>query len=264
MFQPEPILQSHLIDPPWTLPNGLRLPGTSPIGAADWWRVDDVYEQQMRLRDTLVQARPDSVHALKFSAVAAAQEALEIFLNELQLNKSFHVTPTHVTRPDNIKVAIDTAQPLKTLGRLFQEDFCILEKQGDEHVLTAAILCFPASWSLGEKFGKPLSGIHAPVDEYDENVTKRVQRLFNAIRVGQPIIRANCLPYHDFALYQPRRENERRIRPDGAADYTRVERQCLFRLPDSKAVVFSIHTSVVRTSQMSVFERKALSEYLSK
>jgi hypothetical protein len=33
--------------------------------------------------------------------------------------------------------------------------------------LTAAILCFPASWTLAEKLGRPLGAIHGPVAGYD-------------------------------------------------------------------------------------------------
>ena len=110
-------------------------------------------------------------------------------------------------------VPLDPDQPLLTLGRLFQEDFCILEQTGPEHALTAAILCFPASWTLSQKLGRPMTEIHIPVESYTPDIARRVQRLFDAIRPDQPLWRANSLIYDDPTLHQPRLEGERRPRP---------------------------------------------------
>lgn len=114
-------------------------------------------------------------------------------------------------------------------------------------MLVAAVLCFPASWRLDEKIGRPLTAIHAPVAVYDADVGRRVQRLFDAIRPGQPLWRANLLEYDDPALFQPRSAFDPPRRTSGPeAPYLRAERQCLLRLPRTGAVVFSIHTHVVR------------------
>ena len=47
-----------------------------------------------------------------------------------------------------------------------------------EHILTGAVLCFPSSWTLSEKLGKPLLRIHMPVASYDSQMGARVQRMF--------------------------------------------------------------------------------------
>jgi hypothetical protein len=125
-------------------------------------------------------------------------------------------------------------------------------------VLTAAVLCFPASWSLDQKFLRPLISIHQPVDSYSGDIARRVQRLFDAIRPDQVLWRANSLLYADPDLYQPRREGESRPRPGPAAPYVRSERQCLRRLPDSGAVVFSIHTWVVRRENLTAEQEAEL------
>ena len=65
---------------------------------------------------------------------------------------------------------LNPAQPLLTLGRLVQEDLCLMEPQGDEYDLTGAILCFPASWTLAQKIGRPMTGIHHPVEIYDDDL----------------------------------------------------------------------------------------------
>nr|WP_235438976.1 DUF3445 domain-containing protein [Candidatus Rhodobacter lobularis] len=227
-------------------------------------RVDDAFADQMALRERLIAQATGAVHALLPKGRAAADELLEMALAVLRARDGFQVAEAAVTRPDGVTVALERAEPLMTLGRLVQEDFCLLDKQGSEHVLTGAILCFPASWSLAEKIGRPLVGIHEPVESYDENVATRVQRLFNALHADRPIMRANCLPYADFELFQPRPEDARRSRPIKAeAVFIRAERQCLLRLPRTGAVAFSIHTSVVHRDAMDAAERAALASHLA-
>ena len=154
---------------------------------------------------------------------------------------------------------LDRDRPLMTLGRLVQEDLCVMERSGDEHLLTGAVLCFPASWSLAEKIGRPLTGIHTPVPDYDVDIARRVQRMFDAIRVEQPLWRMNALVYVDPTLHQPRREADPRTDRRGGS-YVRSERQCLRRLPQTRAVVFSIHTYVVRIDSLSDDARAGLEE----
>ena len=160
----------------------------------------------------------------------------------------FDVNAQTVTRPDGMEIAIDADDPLFTLGHLVAEDLCILQKSGDAHVLTAALLCFPASWTLAEKIGKPLVAVHAPVASYDTMIASRVQRLFDGVRVGRPIWRANLLTYEDPTLYQPRRENAPRDRESAVVAYERSEKQVIWRLPRTDAVVFTIHTTVAPMS----------------
>lgn len=256
------ILQSRLPFAPWADPRTRRLPGIQPVPAGHWLQVDDAFAAQMAERERLLDHHFSDVHALLPEAEVAAAELLERVLEELAHMPGYTVEPDRVCRPDGGRVALDRAAPLATLGRLVQEDFCILQPgAAGEHVMTAAVLCFPASWSLEEKLGRPLSGIHRPVAGYDPAMAARVQRLFDAIRPEQPLWRANALAYDDPALFQPRREAERRARPAGNAPYIRSERQSLLRLPQSGAVVFSIHTFVVLHSALAPEQAAALAEH---
>jgi hypothetical protein len=222
------------------------LPGVQPFDLADWLHIDEAYAGQMARRDALLAGQGAQVLAMAPVALEAAQELLDMVLLDVTHKPGFVQGAGYVQRPDGRHVAIDPAAPLACLGRLVQDDFCILQKQGDEHVLTAAVLCFPASWSLDEKFMRPLVGIHTPVDSYTDQMARRVQRLFDGVQVGRPLWRFNALWYADAELHQPRRENDRR--PErGRQDtpFMRSERQCILRLPKTGAVVFSIHTYVV-------------------
>ena len=253
-----PVLQSRLPAYPWLDPRLARLPGTLPLDPARWLIVDEAYAGQMRLRAALIAGREAEVHALTEAARPAADELYARVLAELP-RLGFQIAGQSVLRPDGARLPLDPARPLLTLGELVQEDFCLMQEGGaGEHVLTAAILCFPASWTLAEKLGRPLIRIHAPVPAYDSGVAPRVQRLFDAIRPGRPLWRMNAHPYQVPDLFHPRTEADPRKRPAGPAPYLRCERQCLIRLPETGAVVFSIHTYMLAMASLPAEARAAL------
>jgi hypothetical protein len=229
----------------WMDPRTARLPGMLPVDPGDWLRVDEAFAGQMALRDALLAERPDEVRALLPGGREAAAELLDRVLAGVAATPGYRVGADAVTRPDGVTVPLDRGDPMLTAGRLVQCDLCLLQMPpgGDEHVLTGAVLCFPASWTLAQKLGRPLTAIHTPVADYDAGLAARVQRLFDAIRPETPMWRMNALAYADPALHQPRREGE--ARPPGPRPFLRSERQCLLRLPRTGAVVFSIHTYVL-------------------
>ncbi|MEO6298826.1 MAG: DUF3445 domain-containing protein [Paracoccaceae bacterium] len=251
------ILQSKLPFAPWMDPRTARLPGVLPIEGDDWLRVDDAYAGQMARRDQLIAEVPQVVLGQLPDGIGAAQELYDLVLLRLTGLPGFHIGADSAVRPDGVTVALDRDHPLRTLGRLVQEDLCIMEKRGEQHVLTGAVLCFPASWSLEQKLGRVLTGIHTPVAVYDADLARRVQRMFDVIRVEQPLWRMNALVYADPELHQSRREDSPRIdRRNG--QYVRAERQTMMRLPKTGAVLFAIHTYVVALSSLTEAERNGL------
>ena len=252
-----PILQSCLPFAPWMDPRTARLPGVMPVDGDDWLRVDDAFAGQMAERDRLLASAPETVHALLEQGRPAAEELFDAILARQARQPGYRIGTDMAQRPDGVEVPLDRDQPLQTLGRLVQEDLCLMERAGDEHLLTGAVLCFPASWSLAEKIGRSLTGIHGPVPSYDPGIARRVQRMFDAIRVEQPLWRANALVYVDPTLHQPRSEADPRTDRRGGG-YVRSERQCFVRLPQSRAVVFTIHTYVVRMETLPQDARAAL------
>ena len=239
------VILQNAVPPEMDGPTGL--PGMAPAAPHDWLRVDEAYGAQMQRRATLLGQMPGAVLWMDPTALDAATEVLEAALALLP-DLGFDVGRGQVRCPDGRCVTLDRTQPLWTLGHLVQEDICLMRKQGAAHVLVGAVLCFPASWRLAEKVGKPLIGIHEPVDSYDAQLAKRVQRLFDGVRAGRPLWRFNRLWYDDPELHQPcsRATSVREIGGGGpAARYIRSERQCVVRMPRSDVVVFSIHTFVV-------------------
>ncbi|MCC5966015.1 MAG: DUF3445 domain-containing protein [Natronohydrobacter sp.] len=252
------ILNATLPYAPWVMPAQRRLPGVMPLPRADWLFVDDAHAAQMAERARLLDAHPADVLAVLPEAEAAAAELLVEVLRDLPAH-GFRISGAQLRRPDGVEVTLDPARPLWSLGHLLQADFCILQKQGAEHVLTGAVLCFPSSWTLREKLGKPLMRIHMPVDSYDTGLGARVQRMFDLMRPEQPLWRVNLLRYTNPALYQPRAEFAPKDK-SGGGDYIRSERQTLMKLPRSGAVIFGIHTAQVRRCDLTGPQRAALAE----
>ncbi|MFW2545027.1 heme-dependent oxidative N-demethylase family protein [Primorskyibacter sp. 2E107] len=220
------------------------LPGVAPVGPEGWLMANDAYTAQLLEKARLLRERRSEVLWLDPAYMEPAREMLAEVL--LQLPEGFIDTDDGVVCPDGRRVVPDAADPLGSIGALIQEDLCLLVKEGSEHVLRGALLCFPASWTLAQKAGKPLLGIHTPVASYDADLGRRVQRLFDGIRPGRPLWRFNALWYDDPALFQPRREDDpRHGKTSAAPPFLRSERQGLYRLPQSGAVVFSIHTFVL-------------------
>ena len=241
----KPILQSEL-SLEQRASAAKTLPGMQPTSGPDWITIDDAYSEQLAEKARLLKVTCNSVLQTRPEASEAMQEVLKEVLSLLSRRDDFSIEVGNVLRPDGKLIEIDQHAPFLTLSQLIQEDLCVLQKQNNEHVLTAALLCFPASWTLAEKIGKPLSAIHNPVEEYDANIAKRVQRLFDGVRVGQPMWRANYLNYSDPALFHPRTEAEPRTNDHKSGTYQRSERQTVWRLPKTDAVVFAIHTTVAQ------------------
>lgn len=245
------ILQSRL----GALPPGFpRLPGTGPLDMASWLVVDDAYAAQMAERERLLAERRDEVVALEPGREAVAAEALAMVLAHLAGRPEWKVEVAEVLCPDGRRVVVDRGDPLGTLGRLVAEDICLLEARHGAQVLVGAVLCFPSRWVLAEKMGRAMLRIHAPVESYGAELNARVERMMGALRPGAGLLRANGHFHSDPKLFHPRSEVAKKAW-EAEARYFRSERQGLLRMPETGAVLFSIHTTVVEAAALTEEQR---------
>lgn len=252
------IRQSRLPFAPWADPRTRRLPGVVPVDVSGWLEVDDAYAGQMGLRDRLIAERPAEVITLEETARPAAEELYDLVLERLPM-LGFVREGERMRRPDGVSVALERAAPMAVLGRLVQEDLCLMREGDEGHVLAGAVLCFPAGWTLAEKAGRPMMGIHRPVKIYTEDVGARVQRLLDGVQPGRPLMRGTA--HHSNApLFNPRTEAQGRA-PEGDLPFIRVERQVLLRLPVTRLVCFSIHTYVVSPEALSPEQAELLEAF---
>jgi len=265
---PARVLHARLPLEPWADPMTARLPGLQPLGDAPWLIRDEAFAGQMALRDHLIETRTGDVIAALPGTEAAQRELLAAVLDAVAADPGYTTQDGTITRPDGTVLPLNPTQdtanttlrhtPLALAGRLAQEDFCLL--QGDEggHVLVAACVCFPASWTLAQKIGRPLLAIHDPVARYDAGLNARIEKILSNIKEENPMWRANWLRYNASALHHPLPEFTHRPFDPALETFVRVERQTLRRLPETGAVVFGIHTYLVARSALAPHQAEAL------
>lgn len=231
--------------------NRRSLPGIGPLELSDWLLRDESFDAQMAERDRLLKSEAGLVTGEMPGSGDAIEELSGMVLGAL--DDGYSISGDNVRRPDGVVVPRREPADLTFLGRLVQEDFCLLGPDPEGGwMLSAAVLCFPAFWRLDEKLGRGLQGVHTPVPEYDENVGKRVSRLFDAIQPDRVLWRYNAHPHATTALFCPKREAERLVHPDPGPDvYLRSERQTLRRLPETGWVVFAIRTGLMPFMNLS-------------
>ncbi|MEO1613326.1 MAG: heme-dependent oxidative N-demethylase subunit alpha family protein, partial [Pseudomonadota bacterium] len=134
---------------------------------------------------------------------------------------------------------------------------------GAEHVLIGGALLFPSRWSFEEKMNRPLIGIHDRVPAYDDDLARRVQRLFDMLRPERPLVRANWLVHPEPELHQPKLYSTPK-KPHVATGsfWLRVERQSLLKLPISGNTVFGVKTFVTPIEALDSAHRAGLIEAL--
>ncbi len=128
---------------------------------------------------------------------------------------------------------------LEEAASLVSDDLCILEaKRPGDWRLTAGVLCAPTYWTLPERVGLDLGGLHGPVPGGDPKLAARIGRVFTGLQPGVVLERLNWTVQASDKRYTPDRPGIGGKQPSDL--HLRVERQTLRKLPDTGAVVFSI------------------------
>lgn len=227
--------------------------GTKPLDPENWLEPDACMAAQLQEKARLHRSVDAFVFAERRESPAAQQELLDLLVDYLprRFPDLWQVTDNGL-RVGPLDATVEThnsASPLATAAQLVQDDLLLLQRDDEGWRLTAASLCFPSSWSLGEKIGKVLDQIHTPVPGFGPG-TRSAQimaRMFDATRPEMPMIRWNFSLYGDNRLYHPDSAgpDARRFGQGERADpvYMRVERQTLRKLPETGAMAFTIRIS---------------------
>jgi len=252
-------------DGPYRLAMGLM-----PLAESDWLECDGDLVAALAMKRLLLAERHGEVFAVDAEAEAPAAELLALMAAHLPQHHPmlFHREGNRLgnrATGETWDLAARALHPLDLAGRLVAEDLCILQAQGERHILTGASLCSPARWRLAEKMGKPLIAVHAPVPGYAEGLGPSVDRFFAALKPGRLVGRLNWGLADDPTPFQPVACSPAAgITPINAGErlWLRVERQTLRRLAQTGAVIFTIRTHITRLDRAvaSPAEAQALSE----
>ncbi|MCA0032303.1 heme-dependent oxidative N-demethylase family protein [Mesorhizobium sp. B263B2A] len=232
--------------------------GLKPLDPADWIEVDGHLLPYLAEKRRLYAEIPERVFVEEDGTRDAQQEVLDLlgaylperFPNSHGRTDAGIEVMGAVNRPALPPDLADA--PLVAASLLVQEDLILMRRDDSGWRLAAGSLCFPSSWSLLEKFGKPLQQIHAPVPGFGPGTRPAdlINRMFDGLQ-GQAVVRFNWSIQADNALYHPLSNVERIDRatnrptrfPDGdvnAHAFIRVERQTLRKLPVSGDILFTV------------------------
>jgi dimethylamine monooxygenase subunit A len=129
------------------------------------------------------------------------------------------------------------------LGKFWEADYLLLKcEAGGEIRLCGGCLCFPSSWRLSDKIGKPIEAIHAGVPGLNDSIGPAIHKFLAGLKPGVASLRHNWGLSPSAELNQHPDRNPPRFDAALRADevWLRVEHQALVALPQSKGILFGI------------------------
>lgn len=230
-----------------------RLPlfriGTTPLDPAAWIEPDERLTEYLEEKDRLLATRMDEVFVAEPTTADAQDELLGLLAEHLvrhfpdlwrRYGDMLEIVPA---RRGICLTGSDTPALLRA-ARLVQEDLVLMRRAEAGWRLAAGAVCFPSSWRLAEKFGRPIDAVHAGVPGFGAGTrnAELIVRMFDMMRPEAPMLRWNWSVYGDAALFHPEPPPPRRFGAGIRARNVilRVERQTLRKLPRSGDIVFTI------------------------
>jgi hypothetical protein len=225
--------------------------GLAPIDLGVWIEQDELLAEQLALKEDIFAHEGAAAFAALAGSEAGQAEVLALLTSHLPAR----FPQTYRREGDAIRVlpayrlvALGGEAPLLTASRLVQEDLLLMRRHSDGWRLVAGSLCFPSTWVLSEKLGLAMDAIHAPAPGYAGRMGDTVARIFDNLKVEQPVERFNWSIYGDARLRyaQSKQDPLQRFPPGRSVSHAhvRVERQTLRRLPRSGDILFTVRVHV--------------------
>lgn len=226
--------------------------GLHQLDLKDWIEIDGNLVPYLAEKRRLFGLHGDKIFVEEPGTAQAQKEVLDLLSNHLVEHYPAH----YVRNGENIGImGWDEMIPLgkadapflHRAAKLVQEDLVLMRKDDARgwH-LAAASLSFPSSWTLLEKFGRPMEEIHAPVPDFGTGTRNAglISRMFDNLRPDRSVYRMNWSLQPDGNLYHPLSSHQKGARYTDedivAQSFVRVERQTLRKLPASGDILFTI------------------------
>jgi dimethylamine monooxygenase subunit A len=250
-YAPDPELYWPVDTPSWldeldlSVTDAHARMGTRALTEDRWLLRDHLAPDELLLRRRLLAEQQAHVFACSPHAEEPAREVDQLVERWLDTHAPGHA-PGHAPDP-----AGDTDHPLARAGGRVQEDLCLMVHHDDAWRLEGAVLCFPSLWRLSEKLGLPTALVHAPVPYYAEELSQKVDTLFERFPAGKVVWRRNVSVWPALVLWAPCHTLDPSLYADALPRdevpplWIRSERQTLRRLPDSGAILFTIRVQTV-------------------
>jgi hypothetical protein len=227
-----------------------------------WILIDSSHAENMRQKRERLAAFPSLYYRTLPVSFAAQHELRERVTAHLAADHPQHFEragPKIRSRGTGLECdPTDPAiEPLLQLSNLIEEDFMLIQEVDGAACITAASNAYSSSGRLVASVGRDVEWAHRPVPDLTLKLGPRINRVLDSVHAATPCERFNWqltpmstifFPHDDphaanaaamHGICESLRENPQRA---GDLLWIRVERQTLSRLPDSRAVAFSLHT----------------------
>ena len=223
--------------------------GLKPLDPAAWIDVDERLAADLAEKDRLAETNWPDIFAAEPDTIDAQTEVLAELVSHLTRHfPEIYRTIDGAMDVAGQRVPLDDAPPLWTAARLVLEDLGLRRRDESGGRRVAGAVCFPSSWRLADKVGRPMHDVHAPVPGFGAATrnAELITRMFDNMRAETGMLRWNWSVYGDDALFHPHDSPPRRFGAGERAEnvFLRVERQTLRRLPVSRDILFTIRIAV--------------------
>ncbi len=242
--------------PAYTPYDGSATPFTIGLNQLDpsrWIETDDQLGFYLNAKQEELSARYTEVFAAEPSTEDAQQEVLELLTDHLLTDHSAtyrRVGNIMQFAGQSLKLDAVEVPALIRAGMMIADDLALMRRKDTGWHLSAAFVAFPSSWSLREKFGQPMEGVHEQVPGFQGGSRNAdlINRMFDNLREDRVVTRLNWSIKGSGALPQPASkhvDNDPAVAGlQAMSNYIRVERQTLRRLPTSGDILFTIRVYV--------------------
>lgn len=233
----------------------LRL-GLGQIDRSEWIQYENNFVARIQEKKKLINAHGKRVLDAQEGSTAAQQELLKLVVSYLQEYKKdlFEVKDDKIINlHDNAiyKPSEFAACPLELISYLVVDDYCLLKNNGDDYKLVAASICAPTWWELSEKMGKPLTAIHAPIENLEQTIGRMIRHFLRNLSKGEFYQRSNWFlsTNPEFCVFPNQVKSVKKfsaITQDNIEEhlYLRTERQTFHKLNNSEHIAFGIKVYV--------------------
>jgi len=193
----------------------------------------------IRQRAHWLQAAPEIYSALRPEGLALLDETLTLAGKWQGLR-----TPSHPDSP---------SERLRALGQLWEPDFLLLRLDADGEIrLYGGCVCFPSSWRLSEKMGRPMKLIHGPVPGLNASLGTSIHKFLGQLKPGAAWQRTN---WGISASPELNQHPDQQLTALSASvqlgeAWLRVEHQALVSLPVSGGILFGIRIAMHPLSEV--------------
>ncbi len=201
---------------------------------ADYFKPLDTHAKVLAERRGWLRAEPKVYADLLPKGVPLLEETVEMATSERALAAEALA---------GLAVPVDPLEKCIRLGESWEPDFILLHPDDSgAYCVAGGCLCFPSSWSLQEKIGRPMEFVHGPVPGLNVELGKQINAFLAKLKPGLAWQRLNwgLSPSPQLNHHPSRQLPSLQNSTSPESVYLRMEHQALIKLPRTQGILFAI------------------------